>query len=93
MLTCAKDEPYVDLSRAKILIVDEADQMVDQGFEPQVAELVTDAGMPRGSERQNLMFSATFPPGVKRLASALIAGDGLRRVLSHTGSHTTASAW
>ena len=40
LLTCAKDEPYLDMSRVRTLVVDEADQMLDMGFEPQVREIL-----------------------------------------------------
>ena len=36
LLTCANDEPYLDLSGVTTLVIDEADQMLDMGFEPQV---------------------------------------------------------
>ena len=39
LLTCAADEGYVSLEEVKTLILDEADQMVDMGFAPQVAEI------------------------------------------------------
>ena len=39
LLTCAADEGYVSLAEVKTLILDEADQMVDMGFAPQVAEI------------------------------------------------------
>ena len=40
LLTCAKDEPYLDMSNVRTLVVDEADQMLDMGFEPQVREIL-----------------------------------------------------
>ena len=85
LLTCARDEPYLDLTRVRALVLDEADQMMDMGFEPQIAEILRDAGvpppasvLPRGARardgRQTLMFSATFPPNVRRLATSLVVG-------------------
>ena len=85
LLTCARDEPYLDLTRVRALVLDEADQMMDMGFEPQIAEILRDAGVPppasgvpRGARardgRQTLMFSATFPPNVRRLATSLVVG-------------------
>ena len=130
-LTCAVDEPYLDLTRVATLVLDEADQMVDMGFAPQVEEILRDAGVPgpasaaaargrrkispprkeeeeddeaaglgvvslrsspttgrghgvstpsggvassfarRFDGRQTLLFSATFPRGVVRLATEL----------------------
>ena len=56
-------------SSLKVFVMDEADRMLDMGFEPQLNELLGDYGIPAKNERQTLMFSATFPPQVLRLAS------------------------
>ncbi|ACO61066.1 predicted protein, partial [Micromonas commoda] len=76
LLTCAKDEPYLDMSNVRTLVVDEADQMLDMGFEPQVREiLIGGCGTP--PPRQSLLFSATFPPNVQALAARLVMSPGL----------------
>ena len=51
--------------RLRILILDEADRMLDMGFAPQIREVLR--GVPK--ERQSLMFSATIPNEVTRLAA------------------------
>lgn len=56
----------VDLSEIKILVLDEADHMLDMGFQPQVDKLVD--RIP--SKRQTMMFSATLDGEVGRLAKA-----------------------
>lgn len=43
--------------------------MLDMGFEPQIRRIVEEAGMPQGADRQTMMFSATFPSNIQRLAS------------------------
>ncbi|MBI1249397.1 DEAD/DEAH box helicase [bacterium] len=60
-----KGQGYIDLSTIEILVLDEADQMLDMGFLPALKQIV--AAVPR--ERQTLMFSATMPPEIRKLAS------------------------
>jgi ATP-dependent RNA helicase RhlE len=56
---------HVDLSHVEILIFDEADQMLDMGFIPDLRRIV--ARVPK--KRQTLMFSATMPDPIRRLAA------------------------
>ena len=59
----------VSLSRVGYLALDEADRMLDMGFEPQIRRIVEGEDMPRTGERQTLLFSATFPKEIQRLAA------------------------
>ena len=58
----------ISLSNIKYLVLDEADRMLDMGFEPQIRHIVQGEDMPGTSERQTLMFSATFPRDIQMLA-------------------------
>jgi ATP-dependent RNA helicase DDX3X len=59
----------IDMGDVFTLILDEADRMLDMGFEPQIRRIVEQTNMPRCEEgRQTLMFSATFPPAIQHLA-------------------------
>lgn len=58
----------VSLEYVKYLVLDEADRMLDMGFEPQIRVLVEQNGMPQPPLRQTLMFSATFPKEIQILA-------------------------
>ena len=56
------------LDQLKVFILDEADRMLDMGFEPEIRKMVENFHMPGKGERQTLMFSATFPEQIQQLA-------------------------
>ncbi|SOD40392.1 DEAD/DEAH box helicase [Nitrosovibrio sp. Nv4] len=58
----------VNLSKIEILILDEADRMLDMGFLPDIKRIL--ALLPQ--QRQSLMFSATFSEEIKKLANKLL---------------------
>jgi superfamily II DNA/RNA helicase len=75
----------ITLSQVQYLIMDEADRMLDMGFEPQIRQIVEQEDMPTSETRQTLMFSATFPKCVRLSNSFLI------RPLPCTGECSCAS--
>ncbi|KAH9891302.1 P-loop containing nucleoside triphosphate hydrolase protein [Cubamyces lactineus] len=56
-----------DLSQVSYLVLDEADRMLDKGFEKDIRAIIGHAM--QGDARQTLMFSATWPEAVRRLAA------------------------
>ena len=58
----------ISLASIKYLVLDEADRMLDMGFEPQIRRIVEGEDMPPTAARQTLMFSATFPRDIQMLA-------------------------
>ena len=58
----------VDLSQLEVLVIDEADQMFDMGFFPDIRRILTH--LPK--KRQTLLFSATMPTEIRRLAGDIL---------------------
>jgi ATP-dependent RNA helicase RhlE len=58
----------VDLSQIETLVLDEADRMLDMGFIHDIRRVI--ALLPK--QRQNLLFSATFSPDIRKLAEGLL---------------------
>ncbi|XP_055919226.1 probable ATP-dependent RNA helicase DDX43 [Eupeodes corollae] len=56
----------ININSITFLILDEADRMLDMGFEPQIRKVLLDIR----PDRQTVMTSATWPPGVRRLAQS-----------------------
>jgi ATP-dependent RNA helicase RhlE len=62
------NEKVANLSAVEVLVLDEADQMLDLGFLPPIRRIV--ATLPK--KRQNLFFSATMPTEIGKLAAELL---------------------
>ena len=89
----------VNLAPIKILVLDEADRMLDMGFAPQINQILDALPI----ERQTMLFSATIPEDVTRLVQASLHGavhvmiaspsttaEGITQVVRYTTSHEKA---
>jgi len=60
----------IDVSKTRYLVLDEADRMLDKGFEDDIKQIVST--MPSSSKRQTAMFTATWPKSIRELAATFM---------------------
>lgn len=75
-------EGSIDLSGVNYAVLDEADRMLDKGFEEEIRKILRTT---RQTGRQTLMFTATWPPSVRELAATFMD----RPVRINIGENTT----
>ncbi|KAG9247979.1 P-loop containing nucleoside triphosphate hydrolase protein [Calycina marina] len=63
-------EGFADLSKAAYVVLDEADRMLDKGFEEEIRKIINTT--PAIGKRQTLMFTATWPESVRALAATFM---------------------
>jgi len=77
----------ISLACIRFLVLDEADRMLDMGFERQIRHIVMETDMPGINHRQTMMYSATFPKAIQQLASEFLY-DYLFLAVGRVGSTT-----
>ncbi|GAB1459293.1 hypothetical protein MASR2M50_10670 [Thauera sp.] len=82
------EQKSINLSQVEVLVLDEADRMLDMGFIPDIKRIL--ALLPK--QRQSLLFSATFSDEIKRLADQMLKDPQLievarRNMVSETITH------
>eukprot|EP00456_Euglypha_rotunda_P019047 TRINITY_DN1695_c0_g1_i8.p1 TRINITY_DN1695_c0_g1~~TRINITY_DN1695_c0_g1_i8.p1 ORF type:complete len:503 (+),score=54.48 TRINITY_DN1695_c0_g1_i8:271-1779(+) len=80
------DRGRISLKLTNYLVLDEADRMLDMGFEPQIRQIVEQQDMPQDG-RQTSMFSATFPREIQILAQDFLL-DYVFLAVGRVGSAT-----
>ena len=82
------EQKSINLSQVEVLVLDEADRMLDMGFIPDIKRIL--ALLPK--QRQSLLFSATFSDEIKKLADQMLKSPQLievarRNMVSETITH------
>ncbi|KAM0550804.1 hypothetical protein ACHAPJ_008667 [Fusarium lateritium] len=79
----------VDLSQSAFVVLDEADRMLDKGFEEDIKQILGDC--PPREQRQTLMFTATWPQTVQSLASSFMVSP-VKITIGSSGKETADGA-
>ena len=67
------EKEFISLDMCEFLVIDEADKMMDMGFEPDIRKIIYEFDL--SDDRQTLMFSATFPKIVLRIMETFLKED------------------
>jgi len=78
----------VAFGNMKFIILDEADRMLDMGFQGDIDRMINHPTMPPKENRHTLMFSATFPDAIQRLAASYL-NDYLFLMVGIVGAAST----
>ncbi|CAB3402566.1 unnamed protein product [Caenorhabditis bovis] len=80
------EQGLIGLEGCRYLVLDEADRMLDMGFEPQIRQIVELNNMPPKHERVTAMFSATFPKEIQLLAQDFLKPNYVFLAVGRVGS-------
>ncbi len=80
---------HLDLDALATLVLDEADRMLDMGFVDDIAKVARQCP----AQRQTLLFSATYPQGIARIAAQLLCEPVTVKVEAQHGSEQIEQRW
>ena len=83
-LLCLNNGRVLSLSTVTYIVLDEADRMFDMGFGEQISRIVDNVR----PDRQMVLFSATFPPSIEKLAKKSIH-NGIQLIMGHRSAAPT----
>ncbi|CAO3572184.1 unnamed protein product [Mortierella alpina] len=84
-LVDALERGWVSLAKVQHIVLDEADRMLDMGFEPLVRQILISSDLPREESLQTIMLSATFPRAIQLLARDFLKDDYARLRIGRIG--------
>ncbi|KAL7272663.1 hypothetical protein RUND412_004521 [Rhizina undulata] len=76
----------LSLRRMKFVVIDEADEMLDMGFEPQIRKILQATDANEDDDQQVMMFSATFQKQIRSLARDFLADSFVQIKVGRIGS-------
>ncbi|KAF9314789.1 hypothetical protein BGZ91_005928 [Linnemannia elongata] len=85
----AMERGLVSLAKVKYVILDEADRILDMGFESSIRRIMTTSDMSKDEDLQTALFSATFPSNVQVLARDFLKEDYIRVRVGRIGGTTS----
>ncbi len=83
------NQRLLSLARVDILVLDEADRMLDMGFLPDIRRILPQLAQPR----QTLLFSATMPDEIRKLATDILDHPALVQVARVSSAAPTVAHW
>ena len=82
-------EGSVSLNKVKYLVLDEADRMLDKGFEEDIKQMI--GAMPSSKKRQTAMFTATWPKSIQDLAATFMSSPVMINIGDNESSELRAN--